>query len=113
MSTTEARHGRHIPDRLDRPLRSALFSWEALLIAVATRRIAIAVAGTARSEPMREKSDRRASFAGATTRLPSAATDRAVSAAPAASRWSAWVRGLVLGDAVSGVGVAPAAGAGR
>lgn len=35
MSTTEATHGRHIPDRLDRPLRSAIFGWEALLVAVA------------------------------------------------------------------------------
>ena len=31
----EVRNVRHIPDRLDNPLRSAIFSWEALLIAVA------------------------------------------------------------------------------
>ncbi|RJG43059.1 ABC transporter permease [Mesorhizobium sp. DCY119] len=41
MSATEAPHGRHIPDRLDRPLRSALFSWEALLIAVAVTIFAV------------------------------------------------------------------------
>ncbi|TKT76117.1 ABC transporter permease [Aquamicrobium sp. LC103] len=35
MSTTELAHNRHIPDRLDNPLRSALFSWETLLILVA------------------------------------------------------------------------------
>ncbi|GGF37776.1 branched-chain amino acid ABC transporter permease [Youhaiella tibetensis] len=31
----EVRNVRHIPDRLDNPLRSAIFSWEALLIVVA------------------------------------------------------------------------------
>jgi len=31
----EVRNVRHIPDRLDNPLRSAIFSWEALLILVA------------------------------------------------------------------------------
>ncbi|MDH6230399.1 rhamnose transport system permease protein [Mesorhizobium soli] len=35
MSTVQPAQARHIPDRLDRPLRSALLSWEALLIAVA------------------------------------------------------------------------------
>ena len=28
---------RNIPDRLDNPLRSAVFSWEALLVLVASR----------------------------------------------------------------------------
>ena len=36
MSATETTPApRHIPDRLDKPLRSAIFSWEALLVAVA------------------------------------------------------------------------------
>jgi rhamnose transport system permease protein len=35
MSIIQPTQTRHIPDRLDRPLRSALLSWEALLIAVA------------------------------------------------------------------------------
>ena len=36
MTTIEsAPAGRHIPDRLDRPLRSIIFSWEALLMAIA------------------------------------------------------------------------------
>lgn len=35
MSRSEATRRRHIPDRLDRPLHTAIFSWEALLIAVA------------------------------------------------------------------------------
>jgi rhamnose transport system permease protein len=33
--TTNTPAPRHIPDRLDKPLRSAIFSWEALLVAVA------------------------------------------------------------------------------
>ncbi len=41
MSATETPRGRHIPDRLDRPLRSAVFSWEALLIAVAVAIFAV------------------------------------------------------------------------
>ncbi|TIN72860.1 MAG: ABC transporter permease, partial [Mesorhizobium sp.] len=32
---------RHIPDRLDKPLRSAIFSWEALLVVVAVAIFAI------------------------------------------------------------------------
>ncbi|MEP9372201.1 ABC transporter permease [Mesorhizobium sp. KR1-2] len=44
MSATEtARGSRHIPDRLDKPLRAAILSWEALLVAVA---IAIFVANS-------------------------------------------------------------------
>jgi rhamnose transport system permease protein len=35
MSTIQPTQARRIPDRLDRPLRSALVSWEALLVAVA------------------------------------------------------------------------------
>ncbi|PSJ60365.1 ABC transporter permease [Pseudaminobacter soli (ex Li et al. 2025)] len=35
MSTIQPTQARHIPDRLDRPLRSALLGWEALLVAVA------------------------------------------------------------------------------
>ncbi|RVC44371.1 MULTISPECIES: ABC transporter permease [unclassified Mesorhizobium] len=32
---TDAPHPRHIPDRLDKPLSSAIFSWEALLVVIA------------------------------------------------------------------------------
>ncbi|TIO51110.1 MAG: ABC transporter permease [Mesorhizobium sp.] len=32
---TDAPHPRHIPDRLDKPLSSAVFSWEALLVIIA------------------------------------------------------------------------------
>lgn len=32
---TDAPHPRHIPDRLDKPLSSAVFSWEALLVVIA------------------------------------------------------------------------------
>lgn len=39
MTDTPAR--RHIPDRLDRPLSSAIFSWEALLVVVAVAIFAI------------------------------------------------------------------------
>lgn len=31
---TDAPHPRHIPDRLDKPLSSAIFSWEALLVVI-------------------------------------------------------------------------------
>ncbi|TIQ35081.1 MAG: ABC transporter permease [Mesorhizobium sp.] len=38
---TDAPHPRHIPDRLDKPLSSAIFSWEALLVVIAVLIFAI------------------------------------------------------------------------
>ncbi|MDX8482643.1 ABC transporter permease [Mesorhizobium sp. VK24D] len=38
---TDTPHPRHIPDRLDKPLSSAIFSWEALLVVIAVLIFAI------------------------------------------------------------------------